>query len=115
MKALYKFRFDCGRQGKLEGIFIAEKTKIRILLKNKIQVYFGEVLGKHSEVYGYIKDEQIIEITDNTEVIDIFEEYELESGYNPFHYNVINFNHELIEDRDWTIDELCDELLKLEK
>lgn len=50
MKAIYKLNADYGRNGNLTGVFIAEKEHVAVLLENKIEVYFGEVLGKHSEI-----------------------------------------------------------------
>ena len=49
---LYKFEFDCGRMGSLDGIFIADDKKIKQLTKNNPSIYFGEVLGKNSEIFG---------------------------------------------------------------
>ena len=88
MKALYKLNFDCGRNGSLEGIFTAEKEDVEVLVEKEIPIYFGEVLGKHSEVYGTVERDEIEFITDAEEVINIFEKYKLSSGYNPFDYSV---------------------------
>ncbi len=115
MKAIYRLKFDCGRQGELNGIFIAEKAKVKVLLENKIEVYWGEVLGKHSEVYGPLDDGELVEVSDNVEAIKIIEELGLENGYNPFEYTAINFSHEVIEEGDWTIDDLCDKLIELQE
>ena len=52
MKALFKMDFDCGRMGNLEGVFITDTEDVEYLVNNKISVYFGEVLGKHSEISG---------------------------------------------------------------
>ncbi len=49
---LYKFDFDCGRMGNLDGIFVADDKKIKQLIKQNPSIYFGEVLGKHSEIFG---------------------------------------------------------------
>lgn len=54
MKALFKMDFDCGRMGNLEGVFIADTEDVEYLVNNKISVYFGEVLGKHSEISGCV-------------------------------------------------------------
>jgi hypothetical protein len=50
MKAIYRMDIDCGRNGNLTGVFIADKDHVKILLEKKIEIYFGEVLGKHSEI-----------------------------------------------------------------
>ncbi len=86
MKALYKMEVDCGRQGSLKGIFIADDKDVEILVKHKLEVHFGEVLGKHSDVCGAIDEDEIIKITDEENVIEIFEKHHLDSGYDPFGY-----------------------------
>ena len=69
--------------GTLEGLFVAEKEQVDYLTSHKIEVYFGEILGKHSEISGCIEPAEIKLITDDEKVIEIIEKYELESGYNP--------------------------------
>lgn len=54
-KAIFKMNLDAGRQGSLEGIFSAEKEHVKILVEQEIEVYFGEVLGKHSEIHGTVE------------------------------------------------------------
>ena len=52
-KVLVRFHWDCGRMGDVEGIFVTTKE---ILERNYgKRVYFGEILGKHSEVYGTLE------------------------------------------------------------
>jgi len=74
MKAIYKLNADFGRQGILSGVFVADTEEVEKLLGTEI--YFGEVLGKHS----------VVLVTKDKEVVALFEEYDLESGINPFHY-----------------------------
>lgn len=83
---LYKFYWDCGRAGDLEGVFIAEEKTIADSIGS--EVYFGEVLGKHSDVHGTLDE-------DDLEIIDMSEELLSElkeklgrtiSGYNPLNY-----------------------------
>lgn len=81
-KAVYSFYEDCGRMGDLSGVFLTEKRKVEELIGT--EVYFGEVLGKHSEIYFVIEEPMIEMISDNPELIAIFEKYpQLESGYDP--------------------------------
>lgn len=96
MKAIYKLNFDCGRDGGLDGIFIADKEYVDMLIGSGIEVYFGEVLGKHSEVYGEIEETDIKLVTDDPIAIEIFEKYDLSSGYNPFNEHANNFDYEEI-------------------
>lgn len=110
-KALYKFKVNFRRSGSLEGLFIAKKDDVKFLIEENIIVYFGEVLGKHSEIYFSIKNEEILFISDNPEVIDIFERYNLENGYNPFDYTALNYNRDGFEKnhfQDYTIKEIIE-------
>ncbi len=88
MKALFKMNFDCGRNGNLEGVFIADTEDVKYLVENNISVYFGEVLGKHSDVSGCVDESEISLITSDENILDIVMEHGLESGYNPFDYNL---------------------------
>ncbi len=91
MKKLYKFHWDCGRQGDVTGIFVAEEKEIRDNIGAEID--FGEILGKHSEIYGELNEEDLIVLTDDPEFIEKFEKLKCSSGYNPLQYiRVINDN-----------------------
>ena len=87
MKNLYKFEWDYGRQGSIDGLFISEEKDV----KNAIgkNVYFGEILGKHSDIYGVIEEGEITEIkvSDSTlnELNLIFKNGNI-CGYNPLDY-----------------------------
>jgi hypothetical protein len=87
-KGLYKLNFDCGRSGSLEGLFVANVEDVKFLIDVGWEVYFGEVLGKHSEVCGPIEEVDIKLISTDDAVIKIVTEHELENGHNPFHYSV---------------------------
>lgn len=92
---LYKMYLDCDRQGELTAIFIERKDFVDYLLKTNIEIYFGEALGKHSDVTCNFTEEPentIQFITDKPDVISIVQEYGLENGYNPFEYA---FQHSL--------------------
>lgn len=97
-KAVYKLNVSCGRQGDLTGLFIAKKNHVKLLLENKLEVYFGEVLGKHSEIYGKIEEKEIVFVSDSKDVIDVIETHQLENGFNPFDYTAINTEREDFED-----------------
>jgi len=83
---LVKFFWDCGRMGDLDGIFITTKEALEKSYGK--EAYFGEVLGKHSEVSGTI-DEDDFEIVETTQKF-IEELQELLgsniSGFNPLEY-----------------------------
>ncbi len=84
MKSIYKFHWDCGRQGDVYGVFISTPEQVKNIVGKRI--YFGEILGKHSEIHGEINEGEITFITDNQEFVKLFEEYDLSSGHNPFSY-----------------------------
>lgn len=96
-KAVYKMNCDCGRQGNLMGTFVASKKYIEKLIEDKIEVYFGEVLGKHSEIYGSIDADEITLVTDNPDTVKSFEDLDLSSGYNPLDYTAINVEEDEVD------------------
>lgn len=83
-KGVYRFYWDCGRNGDLNGIFSADKSDVEKVIGCRID--FGEVLGKHSEVYGTIDPEDIFLITEDPVAVNIFDLHGFESGYNPLNY-----------------------------
>lgn len=84
MKGLYKFFWNCGRMGDLEGVFVAEEKDVENLIGKHI--YFGEVLGKHSEICGELESNDIVLLTDDSKVVELFERHVGTVGYNPFDY-----------------------------
>lgn len=86
MKALFKMNFDYGRMGSLEGLFIAEKEYIDFLVEKELEVSFGEVLGKYSDVCGRVAPEEVTMVTTDENVLQVIEQYKLENGYNPLGY-----------------------------
>lgn len=86
MNKLYKFEWDCGRQGSVEGLFISTEDKVKELIGK--EVYFGEILGKHSEIYGVIEEGEIVEVKLSKETIsELYKVFgETISGYDPFNY-----------------------------
>jgi len=87
MKKLYKLNWVCGNMGCLEGLFIADESDLDKLIGEEI--YFGEVLGKHSNICGFLEESDVTEKSDDQDLIakleEIFPEKTL-SGYNPFDY-----------------------------
>lgn len=86
MKNLYSFYWDCGRSGRLDGLFISTPEEVESIIGT--EVYFGEVLGKHSEVYGTIEANEIKLVSDDQEKVEWLESLlgGSVSGYNPFDY-----------------------------
>lgn len=88
MKHLYKYSQDFGHQGYLSGTFIVDSEEINKLKGS--EVYFGEVLGKHSEIFGKLDDCTLTMVTDDQEFIAKMEQFGLQStGFNPLNYEII--------------------------
>ena len=84
MNKLYRFSWDCGRGGDVEGVFAAEESAINDAMGK--QVYFGEILGKHSEVYGTLEADDLTALTDDQDFIAKFQAIVGKVGYNPLDY-----------------------------
>ena len=67
MLKLYKFYWDCGRAGSVEGLFVEDHEKVESMIGKR--VYFGEILGKHSEVYGNLDTEDLDIVSEDQEKI----------------------------------------------
>ncbi len=94
MKKVFRLNVDCGRMGTLTGVFISTQEEVDMLISSKLEVYFGEVLGKHSEIFGAISSNEISVVSDNQEVVKVVEENELTNGYNPFEYSAVHTDSE---------------------
>ena len=55
--------------GELEGTFLASPEDVAEAMGKTI--YFGEVLGKHSDIYGELEESDIELITDDQKVIEL--------------------------------------------
>ena len=84
MLKLYRFQVGYGRSGNLNGIFVEDEERVKKAIGN--HVYFGEVLGKHSEVYLDLEEAHFKELTDDQPFIHQFEKLDLATGYNPFDF-----------------------------
>ena len=84
MKKLYKFFWDCYRGGCVEGVFAEEEEEVAKIIGEEI--YFGEILGKHSEVCGTIKKNDIKVLSEDQDFIEKFEQIVGSTGYNPVSY-----------------------------
>lgn len=72
--------------GDLEGLFIADETEVNAAIGEHL--YFGEVLGKHSEIEGTFEEGEarILNIPEETVVILENELGSTLSGFNPLQY-----------------------------
>ena len=85
MKHLYRFFRDYGRMGYLSGAFIATEEEISGIIGKK--VYFGEVLGKHSEVVATMREGDFTLVHTSEEFVQEWENIgTLGGGINPFDY-----------------------------
>ncbi len=93
MLKIFSFYWDCGRQGNVEGIFVATQEAVDKAIGE--EVYFGEILGKHSDVHGTLDAEDLTVLTDDQDFINKYIEIfgECGTGYNPLDY--------LLESEDW--------------
>lgn len=79
-EVLYKFHWNCGRNGSVEGVFKAKKSFVDSVIGNEVS--FGEILGKHSDIYGTLGEEDLKIISEDPIVVMNTPE----SGYNPLEY-----------------------------
>ncbi len=73
--------------GEVEGLFVEESKKVESNIGK--EVYFGEILGKHSEVYGTLSKEDLTVVCDDSDFVNKFIEIMGDgtiSGYNPIQY-----------------------------
>lgn len=85
---LYSFYWSCGRMGSLDGLFVAKESELEKLFGETI--YFGEVLGKHSEIYGELEKKDITLVSEDHDkilwLLSVLSTDSTISGYNPFDY-----------------------------
>lgn len=82
-KVLVEFFWDCGRMGDVQGLFVTTEEELEKAYGKR--VYFGEILGKHSEVYGTLDRNDITVKSEDQEfiaqLVTLLGEHI--SGYNP--------------------------------
>lgn len=84
MKGIYSFYWDCGRSGHIDGLFVADSEDVAKAIGK--EVYFGEVLGKHSEIYGALDANEITLKSDANDHVEMFLHLDLSTGYCPLDY-----------------------------
>ena len=88
MKKLFKFSSSYGRMGEVESLFIAEQEEVDKIIGR--EVYFGEILGKHSEVVLDIEESDFEIKSEDQKFIEqllfVFEGSHTLSGHNPIEY-----------------------------
>lgn len=89
-KILVKYSEYFGRHGDLDGLFITTKEDLNNLIGKKI--YFGEVLGKHSEVVGFMGGKNLTIVSEEQDFIFKLQNFmgsNTISGFNPFYYDEV--------------------------
>lgn len=82
---LFRWTYEAGRGGSLQGVFASTQEIIDAAIGEK--AYFGEVLGKHSDVVVVLASGQFETLTDDQDFIDKATKYGLvDSGHNPLEY-----------------------------
>lgn len=71
MKKIYYFKWDQGRNGIVDSLFIADSEIVEQCIGK--DVWFGEILGKHSEVFGTLEEKDFKVIPDEPGIIAWFE------------------------------------------
>jgi hypothetical protein len=81
MPNLYRFEWSL-RGGEVAGLFVATPEELQAAIGK--QLYFGEILGKHSEVSGDLGALDVTLLTDDQEFIQKASELKIVPfGYNP--------------------------------
>lgn len=81
---LWKFSWDCGRMGSIESVFPASQEELNTIIGEDI--YFGEILGKHSDIHGKLDAEDFTLISSHPVEVLQFVTNIGSTGHNPFDY-----------------------------
>ena len=82
--ALFRFHWDCGRMGSLDGVFVATPAEVEAAMGKNLA--FGEVLGKHSDIRGTLDPGDITLVEASPGFAAEFKRIFGGTGYNPLHY-----------------------------
>ena len=80
---VYRWSWNCGRMGDLNCLFVADEQEIADAVGK--HAYFGEVLGKHSEVQGTLEAKEFEVLSDHLAVVEFVKEHG-PFGRNPLRY-----------------------------
>lgn len=87
MNKLYAFKWNCGRMGMVSALFVADDAEVKAAIGKEI--YFGEILGKHSEISGTLNEKDLTVKSDDlafiTKLVEIIGDATI-SGHNPLSY-----------------------------
>lgn len=80
-EGVYRWFADFGRMGSLDGVFTARADEVAAFVGK--HVYFGEVLGKHSDVSCTLEADQFELLTDDADFVEKFKRFRLWTGTDP--------------------------------
>ena len=86
-KVLASFHWNRGRLGEVSGLFVAREQDLLSAFGKR--VYFGEILGKHSDISGILDSGDIRILSDEQSFIHKLVSLvgrDTISGYNPLKY-----------------------------
>jgi len=101
-KLLVEMNLYFRRNGDLDGLFVCTREQLEALIGTR--VYFGEVLGKHSEVIATLEEGDFTVKSEDQEFIKKFEEVlgisrcGTISGHNPISYIEENWDCGMYDD-----------------
>ena len=81
---LFGFHWDCGRMGSVESKFVATQAAVDAVIGRFL--YFGEILGKHSEVSGTLDTKDFTVVSSDFATVQNFKKTVGSTGHNPFDY-----------------------------
>jgi hypothetical protein len=83
---LVRFNLDCHRMGQLDGLFVTTKAELEASFGKR--AYFGEVLGKHSDIAADLDASMFEEVSTDTGFIERLTDLlgANISGFNPLEY-----------------------------
>lgn len=81
-RSIWRFWAGFGRMGHLDAVFTATDREIENAIGET--VYFGEVLGKHSEIFVTLEEKHFTKISSS--YASFFEALKLKTGHNPLDY-----------------------------
>jgi len=80
-EGIYRWSESFGRMGSLNGIFTAREDEVADFIGK--HVYFGEVLGKYSDIECDLTAEQFELLTNDADFVEKFKRFGLSTGTDP--------------------------------
>lgn len=71
---IYQYRIECPRSSDICGTFLLTDRDLKAIVKKLegVEVYYGEVAGKHSEVYQIFQAKDLKMVSDKPEEVKLF-------------------------------------------